>query len=158
MNYKPAIDFGLVMRVVMRHVRNRETDSLAIAVVTLLLNWKRRDQTGVEAPLEALRQALHVKKERVVAVLADLDRLKVLTKLRRWVYRAELGKRVQAANLYVFSVAPPEFPGGTAILTRIKKRAREATELVRAAVRDTRLAPHAPIRSVQEQLAMLLGT
>src|SRR3954454_21094100 len=151
MNYKPAIDFGLVMRVVMRHVRNRETDSLAIAVVTLLLNWKRRDQTGVEAPLEALRQALHVKKERVVAVLADLDRLKVLTKLRRWVYRPDLGKTVQAANLYIFNAVPPEFPGGTAILTRIKKRAREAPDLVRAAVRGPRLAPPPPVRTPQEQ-------
>src|SRR4051812_3902156 len=143
---KPVIDFGLVMRVVMRHVRNRETDSLAIAVVTLLLNWKRRDQAGVEAPLEALLLALHVRKERVVAVLADLDRLKVLTKLRRWVYRPELGKKVQAANLYIFNAAPPEFRGGTTILTRIKKTAWEA-------VRGTRLTPHPPVRTVEQQLA-----
>lgn len=151
------IDFGRVMRRVEHHVRKGLVHYAAEPIVKRLLHWKRPHRVDVEVTITALASELHIGRKRIVDVLRDLERLGVLTKVRQWLYLPELRKKVQTVNRYVFSAAPPEFPGGTTSIQEGKKEALE--ERARGMLRfwKPRIAPHPPVRTVQEQLALLRG-
>src|SRR4051812_39828625 len=109
-------DFGRTMRRVEHHVRSGRVHRDAELVVRRLLSWKRRGPRWVEVTITALAGELHIRRAKVVEVLRALAELGVLDIVKQRIWRA--GRWVQGVNRYVFSSAPPEFPGGTARITR----------------------------------------
>src|SRR4051794_19469454 len=111
-------DFGRTMRRVEHHVRQGRVHRDAELVVRRLLSWKRKDLRWVEVTITALAKELHIGRAKVVETLRDLAELGVLAIERTKIRCACSGQVRQGTNRYRFLADPPEFPSGTARITR----------------------------------------
>ena len=75
----------------------------------------------------AMQRNLHLRRERLVEAVRDLEAAGLLRKVRSWVWVEWQGLRVkrQATNTYVFPTLTPEFRGRTAIRVDFKKEAKK---------------------------------
>ena len=84
----------------------------------------------------AMQRNLHLRRERLVQAVRDLEAVGLLRKVRSWVWVEWQGLRVkrQATNTYVFPTLTPEFRGRTAnrvdLKEPAKKEAQEQRKLV----------------------------
>ena len=78
----------------------------------------------------AMQRNLHLRRERLVEAIRDLEAAGLLRKVRSWVWVEWQGLRVkrQATNTYVFPTLTPEFRGRTAIRVDFKKEAKKEAQ------------------------------
>ena len=77
-----------------------------------------------------MQRNLHLRRERLVEAIRDLEAAGLLRKVRSWVWVEWQGLRVkrQATNTYVFPTLTPEFRGRTAIRVSLKKEAKKEAQ------------------------------
>ena len=77
-----------------------------------------------------MQRNLHLRRERLVEAIRDLEAVGLLRKIRSWVWVEWQGLRVkrQATNTYVFPTLTPEFRGRTANRVSLKKEAKKEAQ------------------------------
>lgn len=145
------------MREARRMVRNRDLSRDAMNVYECILRWQRDGVARIT--LAAFKRDLAIGSDQLSRALAELDRARLVIKQRTRRWAEKLRRWVQDVNAYMLQPLLPasESRPGATFIQEGKKEAQE--QRARGTLRfwRARLAPHPPIRSVEEQLALLRG-
>jgi hypothetical protein len=138
-------------------VRNRDLSRDAMNVYECMLRLQRDGVARIT--LAAFKRDLAIGSDQLSRALAELGRVRLVVKERTRRWAATLRRWVQDVNAYMLQPLLPasESRRGATSIQEQKKEARE--ERARGVLRfwKPRLAPHPPIRTVEEQLALLRG-
>ena len=77
-----------------------------------------------------MQRNLHLRRERLVEAVRDLEAAGLLRKVRSWMWVEWQGIRVkrQATNIYIFPTLTPEFRGRTTNRVSLKKEAKKEAQ------------------------------